>query len=292
MDRVASMTVFVAVVDDGSFTAAAKRMRMSPTMVGKHIRALETRLGVRLLQRTTRAQSLTEAGRLYLERCRRLLAEIEDAEREAGLTRDEPRGVLRVASTTTFATRRLVPALTKFQHAHPKVRIELELSDHRVDIVREGIDVAFRFPRQGDLGVVVRPVLRYYMAICASPEYLAGAPPLHHPRDLAAHACLSLSQWRRRESWPLQGLTTPVLTRGPLSIDNGQALREAALAHQGVIMQPEMLVEDDLASGRLARVLQGYEPEPRTLCIVYRPHTRPPAKLRRFIDFATQQWPC
>ena len=291
MDRLASMRIFVSVVEGGSLSAAAKQARISGTMVGKHLKQLEQHLGVTLMQRTTRAQSLTEAGRVYFELAKQVLAQADAADEAAGALRREPRGVLRVTSVATFGTQRLVPALSRFLRAHPELKVELDLKDELVDFVREGYDFAFRFGRREDLGLVARPLVPYTMALAASPAYLKAHRPIRRPRDLAQHHCLGLRLWRQQDHWTLVGPEGQVETqaKGPLTINLGQGLRAAALADLGVIMQPAMLLEDDFAAGRLVRVLPDYAPKPRIVHLVYAPDRQLTTKHRRFADFMLRE---
>lgn len=290
MDRLLSMDVFLKVADLGGFAAAARALDLSPTMVGKHIRFLEDRLGVRLLNRTTRRQSLTEAGRVYLERCRQLLAEAEDVELSVQALRAAPRGVLRVASPVTFGTQGLVPALADYLEAQPEVQVELVLQDRAVDLVEEGLDAMvhigdIRYLR--DASLKARPLGLYHMLICAAPEYLARHGVPLSPGELAGHACLGFAYWDRRDAWRLLGPegeeTVPVHSR--FTATQGQALRMAALAGMGIVMQPELLLAEDVAAGRLVRLLPGHAPPARPIHLLYAPDRRITPKLRSFLDF-------
>jgi DNA-binding transcriptional LysR family regulator len=288
MDRLEGMEVFVAVVEAGSLFAAAQRLGLSPTMVGKHLRGLERRLGVRLLNRTTRRQSLTEAGELFLARCRSVLRDVAEAEDAVASSRGAPAGLLRLSAPISFGVARLAPALPDFMAQHPKVEVELSLSDARIDAIGEGFDAAFRVGPLPDSGLIARPLAPYRMIVCAAPAYLAahGAPAT--PLDLPDHACLGLTHWGLRHAWrfdgPDGGIEVPIQYR--LRIDSGPALRAAALAGAGVIRQPEALVGEDVAAGRLTALLTGYDLPARPMYLVYPPDRTPTAKLRAFVDFA------
>jgi len=292
MDRLQSMDVFVRVAERGGFSAVAKELGISATMVGKHIRFLEERLGLRLLNRTTRRQSLTEAGAAYVERCGRLLSEVADAESSVLNLRRTARGVLRVTSPVTFGSQCLVPALADYLDRNPEVSIELTLNDRAVDLVEEGFEAAVRIGNLDDSSLIACPLQPYRTLICASPAYLArhGTPKV--PADLSRHNCLGFMYWDRRSRWRLIGKTgeATVRVRGNFTVNHGQALRAAALAGIGIVMQPEILFSEDLAAGRLIRVLPRFEPPSRPMHLVYLPDRHPTPRLRSFIDFMVEQF--
>ena len=314
LDRFLSMSVFVAAADQRSFTAAADQFGISPTMVGKHIRMLEERVGARLLNRTTRRQSLTEVGRIYYERCRELLAGVEAAEASADEMRATPRGVLRVHAPVSFGTQRLAPALADYLSRYPDVDIDLALADRVIDLVEEGYEAALRIGPLTDANLVARPLRPYRMWLCAAPKYLEARGVPEAVADLAAHNCLGFANWQKRDParlrqaeradsteargrlmpniWRLRQAerTESVEARGRLVVNNGQALKMAAIAGLGVIMQPEVLVADEVAAGRLTRILTNYEPPSRPMHLVYLADRRPTAKLRSFIEFAIEQF--
>jgi len=288
MDRLESMSVFVEVVEAGGITAAAQRRGLSATMVGKHLRALEGRLGVRLLQRTTRRQHLTEAGALFLDRCRSILNDVAQAEDATAATKGAASGLLRIAAPISFGVTRLSPAVADFLMAHPAVQAELSLSDRQADPIGEGFDAAFRVGPLADSRLIARTLAPYEMVVCAAPAYLErrGVPRI--PDDLPAHDCLGLAHWGLRHAWRFDGsdggIEIPLDYR--LRIDSGPALRAAAVAGAGIILQPLALVGDDLAAGRLVRLLADHPTRTRPMYLVYAPDREPPAKLRAFIDFA------
>lgn len=292
MDRLLGMRIFVLAVDRGSFAAAARECRITAPMVGKHIRALEERLGSRLLARTTRRQNLTEVGRRYYERCRRILHEVDDAELEAHAARDTPRGMLRVSAPVSFGSMRLAPALGEFLDRHPAIEIELMLEDGIVDLVGGGYDAAFRIGTLPDSGLVARRLAPYRMSICAAPAYLKRMGIPRTLDDLSAHHCLGFTGWDRRGGW-LLGRAPSLAQRLPPSrfrSNNGQALRAAALAGTGIVMQPEVLLADDLAAGRLTPLLAKYLRPPRPIHLVYlRDRTLTP-KMKAFVEFIARRF--
>jgi DNA-binding transcriptional LysR family regulator len=293
VDTLASMTMFVRVVEMGSFAAAAEASDVSPTMAGKHIRAIEQRLGARLLHRTTRRQQLTEVGRLYYERCKLVLADVELAERSAHELQATPRGRLRITAPMSFGSRRLTPALTEYLQRYPDVSVELSLDNRVYDLVSEGYELGIRIGAIDDPQLVVRPLQPYRMLLAASPAYLAkhGTPSI--PEELSKHICLGLTNWRRRDHWRLLGpdgreCDAPV--QGRLSVDHGDALRVAALHGAGIVLQPEVLLSDDLAEGRLMPVLPGWAPPSTPMHLLYAQDRRPTAKLRSMIDFLMERF--
>lgn len=281
------MAIYARVVEKGSLAAAAEEFGISATMAGKHLKALEERLGGRLLNRTTRRQSLTELGRDYYERCKQILAEVEAADNTASQLQAVPRGVLRVNAPVSFGSQRLAPALADYLAAHPQVDVDLALNDRVVDLVDEGFEAAIRVGPLGDSGLVARPLAPYRVLICASPAYLQQHGVPAQPKDLSAHNCLGFAYWSTRDKWKLTGPAgiETVSIKGRLQANNGQALRMAALRGLGIIMQPEVLLAEDLAAGRLTRVLPEYEAPARPMHLVYLPDRRPTPKLRSFIDF-------
>jgi DNA-binding transcriptional LysR family regulator len=286
MDKLRSMEVFVAAVDSGSFTAAAERFGISAVMVGKHVRELEQRLGAALLTRTTRRQSLTEIGRQYAEQCRAILAQIDAAERGAELLHEAPRGVLKVSCAVSFGMEWLAPMIADYLAQYPEVSIDLNLNDRMIDMVEEGFDVAVRIGPLEDSSLVARPLGPYGVVICGSPDYLArrGVPQV--PADLAQHECLEFSGWVPQARWRLKGEKDA--RNAPLSrlrANNSYALKQAALAGFGLVMQAEVILAQDIAAGRLVRVLDDYLPVPRPMHLLYPRSRQPTPKLSSFIDF-------
>jgi len=286
MDKLRSMEVFVAAVDSGSFTAAAERFGISAVMVGKHVRELEQRLGAALLTRTTRRQSLTEIGRQYAEQCRAILAQIDAAERGAETLRGAPRGVLKVSCAVSFGMDWLAPMIADYLEQYPEVSIDLNLNDRMIDMVEEGFDVAVRIGTLEDSSLVARPLGPYGVVICGSPDYLArrGVPKV--PADLAHHECLEFSGWVPAARWRLKGekdARDVPLSR--LRANNSYALKQAALAGFGLVMQAEVILAQDIAAGRLVRVLDDYLPVPRPMHLLYPRARQPTPKLTSFIDF-------
>ena len=286
MDRFAAMESFVRTVERGSFAAAAAGRGLSATMVGNHVRFLETRLGASLLNRTTRQQSLTEFGRLYYERCRTILAEIEAAEAEAGALQAIPRGLLRITVPVTLGTTILPRLLAGYLRRHPEVKVDLVLQDHRLDLVADEMDIAIRAGPLPDSSLIARALPPMQLLVCAAPAYVAdnGAP--RRPADLASHNCMDFAHAAEPLHWRFAGEDgeEAVSVSGNLRINSGQALRAAALEGIGIVMQPDILVADDLAAGRLVRLLDQYVPPTLALHLLTLPNRLPTPKLRSFID--------
>jgi len=293
MDRLLSMEIFVAVVELGSLTAAAARHEMSPAMAAKHIKALEARLGLRLMNRTTRRQSLTEAGQAYYARSKAILADIRDAEQGAEALRVAPRGTLRITSTVSFGSVALAPAVADYLDLYPDVSVELALSDVVEDMVASRYDLAVRIGEPQDSGLVARRIGSYQMIICAAPAYLARHGIPDTPADLARHQCLDFSYWGRRTGWRLADGMGGDADYPPTSrfiSNNGQALRQAALAGFGIVLQPEILLADDVRAGRLTPILQPHWPAARPITLLYAKDRQALPKLTTFVDFVVARF--
>ncbi len=285
MDRLRSMEVFVAAVDAGSLTAASKKLGITPVMVGKHIRSLEQRLGAKLLTRTTRRQSLTEIGRQYCQSCRQILDELGRAEADAETLRDVPRGRLRINAPVSYGSTQLIASITEYLSIHPEVSIELTLDDDMEDLVRGGYDVAIRIGTLADSNFIARKLPPYEMVICAAPTYLARAGTPRTRADLRRHECLGFTVWRRTGGWQaVLGPNGGAAARIRFLANNGQALRKAALSGFGIIMQPRVLLQDDLSAGRLVPILSDLVPKPRPVHVIYHRDRRDVPKLKSFVQ--------
>lgn len=289
LDRLTGLEVFAKVAAAGSFSAAARAMGMSQTMVTKHIAALETRLGAKLFHRTTRRLSITEARRSYLESSERILAEVEAADAAVAADRVEPRGLLRLNAPVSFGTRQIAPLLSEFAERHPLVTVELGLNDRRVDLAEEGWDIAIRIGNLSNSSLIARRIAPCRIVVCAAPSYLKARGTPLTVSSLAAHNCLgyTLSQRTPVDRWVFGARAdVGVQISGNLRANNGDALRAAALAGQGIIHQPTFIVADDLRAGRLvALTLDQPTIELGGIYAVFPPNRHPPAKVRAFIDF-------
>lgn len=290
MDRLLSMSVFAKAVEAGSFSAAGETLRMSSQLVGKHVQTLEQHLGVRLLNRTTRRQHLTEAGLAFYERVKIILLEVEEAEGLAAVSRGTPRGRLRINAPVSFGVHALALRLPEYLSANPEVSVDMSLSNRFVDLIDEGFDVAFRVGELSDSGLIARALAPYRLRLCAAPSYLASHPRISHPAELEQHECLGFSYTELRTRWTFQGpegdITVPV--SGKLMVDSGEALLMAARAGMGILLQPCELVRQDLATGRLLELLPDYPVPTRPFHMLYAPDRRMTPKLRSFIDFVLE----
>jgi len=291
MDRFASMEVFAKVAETGSFTTAAAALGISGQMVGKHIRMLEEHLGIRLLNRTTRQQSLTEAGKDFLERARIVLAELEAAEALAADSRARPRGELRVNAPVTFGAYSLAPLLPAYMAENPEVTVRLTLGDRVIDLVDEGYDCVFRVGPLTDSTLIARGLRPLELIACAAPAYLKAKGAPRQPSDLSKHDCLGHAGSALEERWEFCGKdgNVAVLVKSRFSANNGQALKQAALAALGIIFQPAELTEEHLKSGGLVRVLPKWR-STRPMHLLFAPDRRITPKLRSFIEFAASRF--
>jgi DNA-binding transcriptional LysR family regulator len=288
LDRVTGMQVFSRVAALGSLSAAGRALNLSQTMVTKHIGALEDRIGVKLLHRSTRRLTLTEAGRSYLEACERILAEIDEAEASASLDRIEPRGILRLNVPLTFGFREIAPALPEFGRLYPSVSVEMGLNDRYVDLIEEGWDLAIRIGRLKDSSLVARRLAPCRTALCAAPGYLEARGSPRTLSDLKDHNCLgyTLPSAVGAERWSFgRDGDTVVEVSGNLRANNGDALLAAAIAGQGVIYQPTFLVGDGLREGLLVRLLPNEPTYELGVHAVLPSGRQTPAKVRDFVDF-------
>ncbi|KJH73777.1 LysR family transcriptional regulator [Pseudomonas sp. ES3-33] len=298
MDLFQAMTVYVRVVESGSMTAAALQCAMSTTMVGNHLRALEQRLGVRLLHRTTRRQRLTEFGSAYYQRCLEVLGLVADSERLAEQSQDTPSGTLRITAPLTFGTEKLAPALSEFALRYPQVKLDVMLSNGRPDLLENGLDVAFRLGAIEPSNVIARPLIDYTLTMCASPAYLARRGNPLTPQDLQQHDCLAFAypagdDWQSvAKHWRLSGPEGEVMVAvsGTLLINSSAGLHQAARTGMGIVMLPDALVEQDLASGALVALMPDYQLPSRPMSLIYAQDRYRLPKLRHFVDFAMQRW--
>lgn len=293
MDTLTSMRAFVRVVERGGFAPAARELSLSPAMVGRHVQRLEERLGATLLMRSTRRQSLTAVGRAYYERCVQILAEVEAADGIVSSLRANPRGLLRVNAPTTFGARALSAEIADYVTAYPEVSVELTLNDRVVDLVDEGFEAAVRIGALEDSSLIARRLRDYEMALCASPAYLKRHGTPETPDDLRQHNCLGYIHWSRRNIWPFSGPSgeTEIQVNGNLQINNGEALRTAALNGLGIILQPRLLLEQDTTTGRLVEILSDWHPPKLPMHIILPPQRPWTPKIRTFIDYIVGRFP-
>ena len=287
MDRFLEMQTFNAVVDAGSFVKAAEALAMSKAAVSRYVVDMETRLGVRLLHRTTRRLSLTEEGQVFYGRSKELLAELAEAEDEISSRSHAASGLLRINAPFTFGVLHLAPLWGAFMAQNPKVKLDVTLADRLVDLVEEGYDMAIRIASLENSTLVSKRLASTRMLLCASPQYLALHGTPKEPSELAAHAVISYSYWSTRDEWHFTGPQGPVSvkTNPCIHTNSGDTCRAAALAHQGVILQPDFLVGPDLVAGTLVEILPNYRSIELGIYAVYPTRKHVSAKVRALIDF-------
>lgn len=293
MDRFEAITAFIKVVEAGSFARAAERLGVSVSSVSRHVAELEAHLDARLLNRTTRRLSLTEAGRAFHERCVQLLADLEEAEASAGAGTAVPRGTLRVSCGVSFGTQHVAPAVAAFMAKYPDVRLDLELSDRVVDLVDEGFDAAVRIGAVGGQNLVARRVGDTRLVCCASPAYLARYGEPRTPEDLARHACLLYQYLPQRDTWMFvdrAGAPRRVRVAGPAYANNGKFLATLAEAGVGICYEPDFIVGSAIRAGNLVAVLRSYGPVAGEINVVYASRRHLSAKVRAFADFLVERF--
>ena len=292
IDIVVSMRVFTAVVDAGSFAGAADKLDLSRGMATRYVAQLEAHLGVRLLQRTTRKLSLTEAGNDYYERAIQVLTMIAEAESSAAQEASVPRGILRVSSSNAFGARHLGLAITEYLQQYPGVQVDVTLNDRLVDLVEEGFDVAIRVATKIDPGLVARKLAGARLVACASPGYLKkhGVPKV--PEDLVNHQCLTYAYVNSPNEWRFRrgGVEQKILVSGGLRGNSGDILRNAAVEGLGVTLQPDFLIDETLRERKLVRVLSDWETDDLAVFAVYPNRKFLPPKVRSFIDFLVERF--
>jgi DNA-binding transcriptional LysR family regulator len=287
MSKLQQMSSFVAVVEAGSFVGAAHATGASKAAVSRHVSELEQRLGIRLLHRTTRRLSLTEEGRMFFERAKELLESIDEAESRLTQRTGEARGVLRINAPVTFGALHLAPLWGPFADSNPKVSLDITLSDRVVDVVDEGCDLAIRITAIADSTLVTRKLASTRMVLCASPGYLARSGTPAHPHDLARHTVISYTYWSTRDEWQFSGPDGPVTVHvtSRIHTNNGDTCRRAALAHHGVILQPDFIVGPDLRRGDLVELMPDYRAIEVGIYAVYASRRNLPLKTRHLIDY-------
>jgi DNA-binding transcriptional LysR family regulator len=293
-DRLTGLEVFAKVATTGSLSAAARSLAMSQTMATKHVAALEEHLGVKLFHRSTRRLSLTEAGRHYLDSAERILAELEAADSAVSADRFEPRGTLRVNAPVSLGARQIAPLVDEFTRRHPHVSVELGLNDRLVDLADEGWDLAVRIGTLENSSLLARKLAPCRTVVAASPAYLQARGTPKKAADLSKHNCLgyTLSRTAGVDRWPfgVKGETVVPIS-GNMRANNGDALRAAAVAGQGIVYQPTFIVADDLRAGTLTAIeLDVPTFEFAGIYAVYLPERNPAAKVRAFIDFLVERF--
>ncbi|EPT8449888.1 LysR family transcriptional regulator [Vibrio cidicii] len=277
---------FVAVAETGSFTQAAKRLVTSVANVSRRIALLEERLGVKLLLRTTRKVSLTEAGQMYYQQCRALLEGLEQAELTVTQMQQTPRGKLKVTAPVTYGEQKIAPLLNDFLLQHPKLELELVLTNQKLDLIEQGVDVAVRLGQLDDSSFIARRLSNRHLYVCATPDYLAQCGTPHTLSELTKHSCLvgTYDHWRFKENQQSRSIRV----KGRLSCSSGVVLLDAVLKGMGLAQLPDYYVEEYLLSGRLVEVLPSYRDDREGVWALYPQNRHLSPKVRLLVDYLAQ----
>jgi len=293
MNRLECDRMFLAVMEAGSFTGAAEKLGTSSGQASKLLSGLESDLGVRLLNRTTRSVSPTEAGRAYYDRLKPLVDELETLDLDIRNISQSPRGRLRLTAPLTFGTLEMAPALNEFARRYPEIELDVSFSDRVVNVVDEGFDLAIRVGRPGDSSLIIRKLCAVRIVVVAAPAYLDahGAPDV--PSDLAHHTCIIDTNFREPNRWPFrtpEGDVEMVNVSGRIRYSNAEACLQAAALGLGLACVPAFVAGDALRSGRVTRLLSSFETEPYDVHVLY-PHNRHlAAKVRLLVDFLVERY--
>jgi DNA-binding transcriptional LysR family regulator len=292
MDKLSALRTFVTVAEEQGFSAAAVELGLSKSQASRLISALETELGVQLLRRSTRRVSLTEQGYAYLERARSILDDVEEADRAVSQLQTEPRGILKVNGPMSFGVSHLAPAVIAFMTKYPGLSVALVLNDRYVDPYEEGYDVTIRIGELQDSSLAARKLAQVEMGVYVSPSYCSAHGRPRSPEDLSKIPALHYGNPGPSPKWLIRGPSGeyPIPIRERLCSNNGDVLREAALAGLGVTLLPAFFVRKDLERGDLVQVLDGFEPKPLSLYAIYPPTRFVSAKVRLFIDFLVDRF--
>ena len=284
--NVSGMLVFSRVVEEGSFSAAARKLGLSKASVSREISALEQRLGAQLLRRTTRRMSLTEVGDVFHERCQRVVEAAKEAESSVSQLQEAPRGAIRLAVPMSFGHLQIAPLLPRFLERYPNIRVDVDATDRIVDLIYERVDLSIRIGRPREQSYVQRKLCPIRLLMCASPEYLERRGPPRTPGDLSEHVCLNyadqMAVWRFSTGERIK-------TAGTLNVNNGDALRQAALVGHGIVYLPSFLVADDVRSGRLTPLLTRHTNLETNLLAVYPESRHISPKVRAMIDWLVEE---
>jgi len=287
------MIAFVRTVQLGSFSSAAREFGLTPSALSKLVTRLEVRLGVRLLNRTTRKISLTPEGSAYFNRCQSILADIEEAEAELAHFRGRPRGLLRLSVGTAFGMHQLVPALPRFVERYPEIELDLLVSDRRIDLVYEGLGMAILIGALPDSALVGRQICELDRTICAAPSYLERHGMPAHPQDLTKHNCLYVSSMPELRFWPFETPDGPQIIKisGTIGSDSAETLVRLAVQGLGIVRLVDVLVADEIAQGKLVPILTAFHyVDPAPITAVYPPGRHRSPKVAAMMDFLVENF--
>jgi DNA-binding transcriptional LysR family regulator len=289
MDRITAAEVFVTIAERGSMIAAADRLEMSRAMVTRYLAQMEQWAGARLLHRTTRKLSLTDAGERTLERCRKMLALAGEIDLVDNQQSDDLRGLLRITCSNSLGQTALVGAIAQYLKRYPQVAVDLQMNNRAVNLVEERIDLALRITNELDPNLIARPISTCASVVCASPAYLEVHGKPHHPQDLATHNCLTYSYFGK-SLWHFdnQGVKSAVAVSGNLSANESLVLLAGTVQGAGISLQPYYSAAPLLANGELIELLPGYQPQSMGIYGIYTSRRQMPATLRTMLDFLVE----
>lgn len=292
MDRLTAMNMFVRVVETGSFSSVARELNSTQPTVSKNVAELESWLGAKLLNRSTRSLRLTETGSDYYERCVAILQDVEEAEQTVGQLQTQPKGMVRISTVVAFGRLHIVPRLKGFFNTYPDIKVDVRLNDRVVDLVEEGIDVAFRMGSLADSSLIAKNLCSSPMVTIASPDYLQQEGTPQHPSQLKDHNYLVYTDIGKTNETKFLENGSPFYVRveGNMQTNNTEALRTALLSGFGISRMPRWLVGDAIADGRLKVVLEEFQPEPLNIYAIYPPGRHLPSKVRCFIDYFAEEF--
>ncbi|MGF1736429.1 LysR family transcriptional regulator [Photobacterium satsumensis] len=291
MDQLSAMRTFVRVIQTGSFSAAAREQSSSQATVSKKVAALETKLGVKLITRTSRDLSLTQAGAEYYEYCTVLLSEMDEVEAKVRSQVTSPKGILRVAAPAPLGRLLLAPLIVEFIREYPDIQIDMSLEERHVDLVSEGIDIAIRARKLEDSSLVARPLFENPQLLVASPEYITLYGKPKTPVELKQHHCIVYTLKRTLNNWHFShgGDDVSIPVSGPFRSNSGETNLEIALGGLGITQLPIWMVEEHLKEGRLVQVLNEYQSDKIPINAIYPQNRYTPLKVRCFIDFIQER---
>lgn len=287
MEDLQRMAIFARVVEAKNFSAAARDLGLSKSLISKQVTQLEKSIGARLLHRTTRNMSLTEAGAILYAHCARIMEELQEAKLAVGRLHSEPRGILRISAPVAFGTLHIAPALPGFLARYPELKVDMVIDDRVVDLADERYDVAVRIAREPAQNLVARKIASVKLTMCATPDYFARKGIPQAPSDLERHNCLTYTYLNPQDPWRLRGPNgdISVPATGDLRLNDDQALSQAVLGGLGIALLPTFIIGKEIQSGKLQSVLSDYIPLERHIFAVYLPTRYLPAKVRAFIDY-------
>ena len=293
MDKFEDLQAFVAVVESGSFTAAAERLNMAKSAVSRRVSALEQRLGVQLLRRTTRVLNVTDTGHSFYEHSARILSDLVEAEAAVQQEHGELRGTLRVALPLSFGVRHMCKPIAAFGKLHPKIDFDLDLNDRRVDLIEEGVDVALRIGRLQDSSYVAKKLFDVRAVVCAAPHYLKAHDAITSPEDLYKHRCLVYSNLAEPNKWVYResdGSEHSLVVQPALRASSGDFLANAAAQGMGIVIQPTFIASEAIRRGALVPILTDYDWPTTPAYAIYPPTRHLSYRVRAFIDFLAERF--